>query len=136
MCLILFAYKAHPKYKFILAANRDEFYKRPTASAHFWKEAPNILAGRDLVLGGTWLGVTKTGRFAAVTNFRNPSQLKGKLSRGLLVSDFLRDDDSVFDYMQRLKNDAENYAGFNLLVGNFINDELAYFSNQDRKSVV
>ncbi len=132
MCLILFAYKIHPKYKFILAANRDEFYERPTASAHFWEDAPEILAGRDLALGGTWLGVTKNGRFAAVTNYRNPNQPQGKLSRGALVSDFLRGDDSVLNYLKKVENNAENYTGFNLLVGDFGkgNDDLAYFSNR------
>ena len=132
MCLILFAYKIHPKYKLILAANRDEFYQRPTASAQFWEDAPNILAGRDLALGGTWLGVTKNGRFACVTNYRNPNQPKGKLSRGGLVSDFLRGNETVLEYLQEVENNSENYTGFNLLVGDFGSkkDELAYFSNR------
>lgn len=133
MCLILFAYKIHPKYKLVLAANRDEFYERPTASAKFWEDSPNILAGRDLAQGGTWLGVTKNGRFASVTNYRNPNQMKGKLSRGFLVSNFLGGEDSVLEYLQKVKNEAENYTGFNLLVGDFINDELAYFSNQTKE---
>ncbi|MBX7172094.1 MAG: NRDE family protein [Pyrinomonadaceae bacterium] len=134
MCLILFAYKVNPNYKFILAANRDEFYERPTASAHFWEDAPEILAGRDLALGGTWLGVTKSGRFSAVTNYRNPNQPQGKLSRGALVSDFLGGDDSVLDYLKKVENNAEDYTGFNLLVGDFgkENDELAYFSNRGK----
>jgi uncharacterized protein with NRDE domain len=130
MCLILFAYKIHPRYKFILAANRDEFYERPTAVARFWEDAPEVLAGRDLAQGGTWLGVTRSGRLAAVTNFRNPHQSKGKFSRGALVSDFLRGTDSVLEYLQKIENEAENYTGFNLLVGDFGNDEMAYFSNR------
>lgn len=135
MCLILFAYKIHPRYKLILAANRDEFYERPTASAHFWEDVPDVLAGRDLAQGGTWLGVTKSGRFAAVTNFRNPNQLKGKLSRGALVSDFLRGNQTVSEYLQTVENESENYTGFNLLVGDFgnENDELAYFSNRSNE---
>lgn len=132
MCLILFAYKVHPKYKLILAANRDEFYERPTAPAHFWEDSPNILAGRDLAQGGTWLGVSKSGRFASVTNYRNPHQPKGRISRGNLVSDFLREDQTVIEYLQHVENEAENYTGFNLLVGDFSQgkDKLAYFSNR------
>lgn len=132
MCLILFAYKVHPRYKLILAANRDEFYDRPTVSAHFWEDAPDVLAGRDLAQDGTWLGVSKNGRLAAVTNFRNPTQPKGKLSRGALVSDFLRGNQTVLEYLQTVKAKAENYTGFNLLVGEFGNedDKLAYFSNR------
>lgn len=132
MCLILFAYKNHPKYKLILAANRDEFYERPTASAHFWEDAPNILAGRDLAQGGTWLGVTKNGRFAAVTNYRNPTQPTGKLSRGALVSEFLRGNRTVAEYLQEVEKNADNYTGFNLLAGDFSNenDDLVYFSNR------
>jgi uncharacterized protein with NRDE domain len=75
MCLILFAYKVHPKYKLMVAANRDEFYQRPTAPAHFWKDAPDILAGRDLEKMGTWMGVTKSGQFAALTNYRDPNEV-------------------------------------------------------------
>ncbi|HWO74464.1 MAG TPA: NRDE family protein [Bacillus sp. (in: firmicutes)] len=91
MCLILFAYRIHPKYKLIMAANRDEFYKRPTAPAHFWEDEPNILAGRDLEKRGTWMGVTKTGSFAAVTNYRDPNEeTEGKRSRGELVADFFK----------------------------------------------
>ena len=67
MCLIIFAYRSHPDYRLVLAANRDEFYDRPTRHAAFWNDAPEILAGRDLKAGGTWLGITKTGRFAAIT---------------------------------------------------------------------
>ena len=71
MCLILFAWRSHSQHKLLVAANRDEFYARPTASAHFWHDAPHILAGRDLEQGGTWLGITSNGRFAALTNVRN-----------------------------------------------------------------
>jgi len=132
MCLLLFAYNFHPKHRLILAANRDEFYQRPTAPAQFWKDAPEVLAGRDLVQGGSWLGVTRTGRLAAVTNFRDPNQPKGEFSRGNLVADFLRGTDSVSEYLNKVKNNAENYTGFNLLVGEFgqKHTELAYFSNR------
>ena len=132
MCLILFAKNVHPKYKFILAANRDEFYDRPTSPAKFWDEAPDLLAGKDLVHGGTWLGITKTGRFATVTNYRNPNQPNGKRSRGELVSDFLLGTKSVSEYLADVENLSDEYTGFNLLVGDFSNDknEVAYFSNR------
>ena len=85
MCLILFALNAHPKYSLVLAANHDEFYPRPTAAAEFWTDAPELLAGKDLTAGGTWLGITKQGRFAAVTNYRDPSAPIGVKSRGRLT---------------------------------------------------
>jgi uncharacterized protein with NRDE domain len=130
MCIILFAINQHPKYKFILAANRDEFYERPTAQADFWAENPNVLAGKDLVHGGTWLGVTKNGRFATVTNFRNPNQPKGKLSRGNLVKDFLFSENSPQGYLQQIQTDRDNYTGFNLLVGDFSGEvDIQYYSN-------
>src|SRR5919199_1645384 len=103
MCIVLLAYKTHPVYPLILAANRDEFYERPTAQAWFWEDAPGLLAGRDLERGGTWLGVTETGRLAAVTNFREPEQrIADAPSRGLLVSDFLRSRERPEDYLERV----------------------------------
>ena len=107
MCLILFAYHVNPRYKLILTANRDEFYDRPTATAHFWEDAPQVLAGRDLAHGGTWLGVTRTGRFGCVTNYRDPRQPKGTVSRGNLVSDFLLGVETVTQYLQKVENEAE-----------------------------
>lgn len=137
MCLILFAFNAHPRYKLILAANRDEFYARPTAPAAYWADAPDIFAGRDLAAGGTWLGVTKTGRFAAITNFRNPSAPQGTRSRGHLVSEFLREKSSAGEYLQTVKVTADEYSGFNLLVGNFggSQSKISYFSNQSNDIV-
>ncbi len=130
MCLILFALNAHPKYQLILAANRDEFYARPTEKAAFWTDAPQILAGRDAVYGGTWLGITKRGRFSAVTNFRDPSAPAGTKSRGDLTSDFLRGSDSARDYLAKLE--PHEFSGFNLLAGEFSRDkrELLYLSNR------
>ena len=91
MCLILVALNPMPGCKLLLAANRDEYYDRPTAPAGFWKEAPYLLAGKDLHAGGTWLGVTKTGRVAGITNYRDPSAVKKHApSRGELVTRFLR----------------------------------------------
>ena len=83
MCLILFAYQSHPDYKLILATNRDEFYQRETRTAHWWEDHPQILGGRDMKAGGTWMGITKGGRFAALTNYREPDvQLSSAPSRG------------------------------------------------------
>ncbi len=131
MCIILFAKNQHPRYKFVLAANRDEFYERPTAIADFWQDAPEILAGRDLVHGGTWLGITKNGRFAAVTNYRDPNAPKGSRSRGKLVSDFLQSDEKVEDYLQNIAGIADEFTGFNLIAGSFSEDvEIGYFSNR------
>ncbi len=128
MCLILFAYKMHPKYKLIVAANRDEFYERKTASAHFWHDHPEVLAGRDLEKMGTWMGVNKNGRFAAVTNYRNPKEnMIGKRSRGELVKNFLITDIKPVDYLETLAKKKDEYPGFNLLVGT--SEELYYFSN-------
>ncbi|WP_223594358.1 NRDE family protein [Neobacillus bataviensis] len=128
MCLILFAYNVHPEYKLIVAANRDEFYNRPTAPAHFWEDSPEILAGRDLEKMGTWMGVTDQGRFAALTNYRNPKELtEGKRSRGELVADALKYDGVLENYMAMLAENNAQYPGYNLLAGDA--DELYYYSN-------
>jgi uncharacterized protein with NRDE domain len=127
MCLIVFAYKSHPKYKFIFAANRDEFYNRPTEQADYWKDYPELLAGKDLQAGGTWMGITKQGRFAAVTNFRDLKNIKeGAPSRGTLTLDFLTDNISAEEYYENIKSSLKDYNGFNLILGSF--DELFYFS--------
>lgn len=118
MCLIVFAYNVHPSYRLVLAANRDEFYERPSSPAGFWKDHPQMLAGRDLKSGGTWLGITKDGRFAAVTNYRDPSSLKSDaLSRGLLVSSYLNGNKDPGNYLKKIASDICNYNGFNLLLG-------------------
>jgi uncharacterized protein with NRDE domain len=128
MCLILFAYKVHPKYKLMVAANRDEFYQRPTAPVHFWEDDPEILAGRDLEKLGTWMGVTKSGRFAALTNYRDPKEVtQGKRSRGELVANALQYKGDIKEYMQSLVRNNDTYPGYNLLAGD--RDELYYYSN-------
>ncbi|WP_164669721.1 NRDE family protein [Virgibacillus doumboii] len=128
MCLINFQLKDHPNYKLIIAANRDEFYKRPTKEAHFWEDDPEILAGRDLKQMGTWLGITKHGRFAALTNFRDPEKTTPEqLSRGSIVKQYLAEDISSEDFLQSLKRNKENYAGFNVIFGN--PDELFHYNN-------
>lgn len=132
MCVIYLAYKQHPDYPLILLANRDEFYDRPTAQAAYWDDFSEIYAGRDLVAGGTWLGVTKTGRFAAVTNYRDPKAPTGTTSRGNLVADFLRSDIPAADYLSKVQAAAHRYSGFNLIVGelNKLTTEIFYFSNR------
>ena len=128
MCLILFAYKIHPQCPLIVAANRDEFYRRPTAPIHYWEDYPTILAGRDLEKMGTWMGVTTSGRFAALTNYRNPKEVTtGKQSRGELVADALKYDGDLKEYMQGLAKRQQQYPGYNLLAGDA--KELYYYSN-------
>ncbi len=132
MCTILFSYRPGPDKRLVLLANRDEFYDRPTASAANWKDSPEIYAGRDLAAGGTWLGVTESGRIAAVTNYRDPDQESGDLSRGNLVADFLRSDKSTEAYLRKVESEANRYTGFNLIAGRIGDnaDELYYFSNR------
>ncbi len=117
MCLILFSYCRHPDYPLILAANRDEFLTRPTAPLDFWKDHPTILAGRDLKGGGTWMGVSRSGRFAALTNYRDPASLRpDAASRGRLAADFLKDGPAARPYLKRIHKLGPDYDGFNLLV--------------------
>lgn len=128
MCLILAAWRAHPDYPLVVAANRDEFFARPTAPAQFWEEAPHVLAGKDLDAGGTWLGVSRTGRFAALTNFRDPGRNKaGAPSRGQLPSRFLSSAQSAQGYLMELESMASRYNGFNLMFGD--REGLYCFSN-------
>jgi len=119
VCLILFAWQVHPRYPLVLAANRDEFHQRPTAAAEFWPDAPDLLAGRDLQAGGTWLGLTRSGRFAAVTNFREPlaPEVPLERSRGELVRDYLAGGAPPFEHARAIQADGGRYRGFNLLVG-------------------
>lgn len=118
MCLIAFAYNVHPSYRLILAANRDEFYERPSSSADFWKDNPDVLAGRDLKNGGTWLGITRDGKFAAITNYRDPSTLKSVApSRGKLVSDYLIGNHNIENYLKIVSSKVFQYNSFNLLLG-------------------
>lgn len=119
MCLILVAWRVHPDYPLVVAANRDEFFPRPTAPAAFWNDAPQVLAGRDLEAGGTWMGITREGCFAALTNFRDPAQMrKDAPSRGRLVADFLTGSDEPQSYLKRIASYGSRCNGYNLLVGN------------------
>lgn len=127
MCLIIFAHEPNLRRRLVIAANRDEFYGRPTAPASFWGDAPELLAGRDLRRGGTWMGVTKSGRIAAVTNFRDPEDTKKRpKSRGFLVIDFLKSVTPPSEYVEGLRGD--DYDGFNLLAGD--GEELWWYSNR------
>ena len=135
MCLIAFAFDAHPDCALVLAANRDEFYDRSTAPAHFWDAVPGLLAGRDERAGGTWMGVTRTGRFAALTNVRTPEdRRKDAPSRGALVKAFLADERPPHVFLKDLAGRADRYNGFNLLAGVFpaggAPPALAHFSNR------
>jgi uncharacterized protein with NRDE domain len=133
MCLILFAYRYHPRYPLIVAANRDEFYDRPAAPASFWETAPPILAGRDLLCGGTWFGITGEGRFAAVVNYRDPDSRKiDAPSRGNLVTEFLLSHAPPGEFLDMVKKNAGLYSGFTLLFGD--PGHLFCFSNQGETS--
>ncbi len=132
MCLIVFAWKVHPDYRLIVAANRDEFHARPTRAARWWPDNPDILAGRDLQAGGTWLGLSRSGRFAAVTNYRERQRSRYPQSRGELVSEFLAGDIAAPDYSNSLS--GQQYSGFSLLTSTA--DELACTSNRGDRTVV
>lgn len=129
MCLLLISYNTHPGYPLIVAANRDEFYNRPTEKAHFWKNNPELLAGRDIEAGGTWLGITKSGRFAAITNYRDMNSVKENApSRGSLTLNFLKSDIPPVKYGYSLSEKADEYNGYNLLFSDM--ETFYYFSNQ------
>ncbi len=118
MCLVIFAFQSNPDYPLVVAANRDEFYHRETAAAAFWPQHPALLAGRDLEQGGTWMGLTRSGRFAAITNFRDPAQTgAAPRSRGELTLDFLLSALDPETWLAQIASRADDYAGFNLLVG-------------------
>ena len=132
MCIIALAYQQHPDYPLLLAANRDEFFARQTAAAHWWQNH-NLVAGLDLQAGGTWLGISRSGRVAALTNFRDPQAMRRNApSRGKLVSDFLSGDESSEDFIARLMPDLAQYNGFNLLL--FDRGKLFYVSSVEQRS--
>ncbi|WP_020677354.1 NRDE family protein [Geopsychrobacter electrodiphilus] len=129
MCLILLAWRCHPEYPLIVAANRDEFYRRSTAAAHWWPEQPDLLAGRDLEAQGTWMGMTRSGRFAAVTNVREPQlAVPAARSRGELTCGYLGSDTETQDYARQLQKTSDLYSGYNLLYGS--QNGLTYYSNR------
>jgi uncharacterized protein with NRDE domain len=127
MCLILLAWRSHADYPLVVAANRDEFHRRPARPAAFWEDQPAILAGRDLEAMGTWMGVARSGRFAAVTNYRGAREARAVESRGALVSRFLAGDAAPGSFIAGLQ--GQLYSGFNLLLAD--GKELWWFSNRD-----
>jgi uncharacterized protein with NRDE domain len=130
MCLILFALNAHPDYPFILAANRDEFTKRPAHKAHWWHYFPNIIGGIDLEAGGTWLGMTKSGRFTALTNVRDLANINPDApSRGELTYKFLTQNITNDNFATLLERKGKQYNGFNILWGNIAEGKLFWYSN-------
>ena len=127
MCLVVFAWKTHPNYPLIVAANRDELHARPTQEMHWWPDAPNLLAGRDLQAGGTWFAAGKNGRFATVTNYRETrGRSSAPRSRGELVRDFVNSTEDPLSFATQLTGSL--YGGFNLLAS--YNDEIVYWSNR------
>ncbi|MEP4889650.1 MAG: NRDE family protein [Aliiglaciecola sp.] len=131
MCILFIAVEQHPDYPLIIAANRDEFHQRPTAQSEFWAASPNLLAGRDLEAGGTWMGANVNGRICALTNVRDPQKLlSNAISRGHLVSEFLINQDPPQDYLSKLRESKQQYNGYNLLFGEW-NDLYVYNNHTD-----
>lgn len=128
MCLIFLAINKHPTYKLVIAANRDEFHQRKTAAADFWEDHPEILGGRDLEAGGSWMAMNTSGKISMVTNYRDFHNLKTAApSRGHLVTDFLMDGNDVESYLKSIEPTAQEYNGFNLIVGD--QTKIGYLSN-------
>jgi len=129
MCLIVFAWQVVPGTPLIAAANRDEFYDRPAVPAGWWEDHPQVYAGRDMRGGGTWMGVTRNGRFAAITNVRAPSERRADVpTRGALVAEFLTGQTSPQEYIEEISGRAHLFNGFNLLVGD--RDQLVWYGNR------
>jgi len=129
MCLILVAWQVPGRHALVVAANRDEFHARPAAPAAFWPDQPAILAGRDLEAQGTWMGISRGGKFAAVTNYRGGTEPRAEHSRGSLVSAFLANGRPPAQYIDEVRKKAASYSGFNLLVSD--GKELWWLSNRD-----
>ncbi len=129
MCLIILSYKVHDRYPLIIAANRDEFYERPSAPVSLWQDAVGVIAGRDLQRNGTWLGVKKTGSIAMLTNYRErPPFGRNAPSRGWLVRDFLIGNEEPESYIDKISKEKDKYNGFSLILGDM--KRLFYFSNR------
>jgi len=129
MCLIIFSFKESEEKPLVVCANRDEFYSRQTTSLDIWTDKPDIIAGRDLKAGGTWMGINKkTGKFAAITNYRDLKLVKENVkSRGDIVSNFLENGSLLSEFIETLKKEKDQYNGYNLIFGN--KDSLFYYSN-------
>jgi uncharacterized protein with NRDE domain len=129
VCLILLAWRVSKEHPLVVAANRDEFHARPAAPAAFWEDRPGILAGRDLEARGTWMGISRSGRFTAVTNYRGAREPRAAQSRGALVTGFLDGDETAGEYMKSLIPTSGSYSGFNLIASD--GNELWWMSNRD-----
>jgi len=135
MCLIYVAWRVSPAYPLVVAANRDEYHARPAAPAHWWRDEEHIVAGRDLEAGGTWLGLSRRGRFAALTNYRDPaSRRTDARSRGTLVSDVLRSRAPVLECLAEVAAQGERYNGFTLIAWD--GETLAWTSNRGGEPAV
>lgn len=129
MCLIAFAFGVSKDYPLLFAANRDEHYSRPTLDAEWWRDHPQILGGRDILKGGTWLGISRDGRLGAVTNLPSSSEVSNKNSRGNLVKNYLVQQRTIDQYKTRLSNDKSNYAPYNFIA--FDGVKMLYSSNSN-----
>ena len=127
MCLIIFSWQPEARHPLTLVANRDEFYGRPTTPANFWQDHPDIFGGQDKKAGGSWLAINRSGRFAAVTNYRKSPAPEGNISRGHLVKDFLNTAQPKDEFLKTVQENAHHYTGFNFLAGDM--NELYYYSN-------
>jgi uncharacterized protein with NRDE domain len=130
VCLIVVAHRVSERYPLIIAANRDEDYDRPTRAARRWDDAPDVIGGRDVLHGGSWLAITRQGRVAAVTNLRGAARPDAK-SRGLLVRDFVMSDLDPVSYAEEVQRHASEYAGFHLIVGE-IGGKLVHLADELR----
>ena len=134
MCLILFAINPVSSYRLVVAANRDEYYTRPTRPAEFWPENADILAGKDLSMGGTWMGITRTGRFAAVTNLPGtPKDEMQTFSRGKIPINYLESSETQQSFLDKLSESSKAYQDFNLLIGD--GKEYHYFNSRSSKAI-
>ena len=133
MCLIGIRWEPDSETPFLMVANRDEFYARPTEKGHYWDGYPDVFGGKDLLAGGSWLGVSRKGRFAAVTNYREVPVIAGKRSRGELISNFLCSEVSAREYLEEIDRHADDFSGFNLLLSD--NSGLYYYSNRSRQGI-
>jgi uncharacterized protein with NRDE domain len=127
MCLIIVAHRASSRFPLVIAANRDEDHLRPSRAAHAWDDAPDVIGGRDLLAGGSWLAIRRGGRWAAVTNLRGSAKQPDSRSRGALVAGFVLGEATPIGYASAVAREADAYAGFHLLAG-VAGESLAYFA--------
>lgn len=133
MCLITLSFNQHPDYPLIVVQNRDEFYNRPSESLHFWEDEPNVLAGRDTRHGGTWSGITRTGRFASLNNrpFTDFEPKKDTRSRGDLVKNYLASEESPEAWLQKMLDQRRDYDSYQMVFGTLEN-LYVYSNSMDR----